>query len=469
MKQLIAILLMLSWAMLLPAQLNGFDLNVLSDDDIVGTSRYVGLSGAMAALGGDASAVKDNPAALGVFRGSEVTLSTGFGFTPKGNGNMRIPAADMLLTFNKGLMSGVVSHTVMFSYQRKKDFRSNMSFAANGLASSQTDIMADLANGYTVDQLQHTDGIAYLAYAGFDTWLIDTIPGSGGRQWGSLEAGNVNAQLRLSESGSIDDYRFGWGMNISHRVYVGASVNIRTLSYYKETEYGESFVSGNRYTLTNSLSATGLGIGANIGVIWRPLKWMRLGAALEVPTLTAIRTDHEGSIASYIGANQFNSDVYRAYYQTSLAMPFRAVAGFAFQFGTHGLLSAEYDCAYRKLAGMQPQHMVKVGAEWAIINRLFLDMGYAAQLYGRYEQTSVNVVDYGSSRLDTDQQRFGLKQYASVGLTFRNQWAVAGIAYQFSHRSTDVWAHEMQEAPIGTYTDTWHKLVFTLGFRFGSF
>lgn len=469
MKQLIAILLMLSWAMLLPAQLNGFDLNVLSDEDIVGSSRYVGLAGAMAALGGDASAVKDNPAALGVCRGSEVTFGTSFGFAPMGNVKMRIPAADLMLTFNKGLMSGVVSHTLMFSYQRKKDFCSNMSFAVNGLSSSQTDIMADLANGYTVNQLQHTDGIAYLAYAGFDAWLIDTIAGSGGRQWGSLEAGNVNAQLRLQESGSVEDYRFGWGMNISHRVYIGASVNIRTLIYEKHTVYGESFVSNNRYTLTNTFSATGVGIGANIGVIWRPLKWMRLGAALEAPTLTAVRTAHEGSISAQIGANQYEPEAYNAYYQTSLTMPFRAVAGIAFQFGTHGLLSAEYDCAYRKLSGMQPQHMVKVGAEWAIINRLFLDLGYAAQVYGRYEQTAVNVVDYGSVRLDTDQQRFGPKQYASVGLTFRNQWAVAGVAYQFSKRSTDVWAHEMQESPMGTYNDSWHKLVITLGFRFGRF
>lgn len=469
MKQLIAILILLSWSLVLPAQLNGFDLNVLSDEDISGTSRYVGLSGAMAALGGDASAIKDNPAALGVFRGSEVTLSGSFGFSPAGKAYIRVPAADMMLTFNRGVMTGVVSHTIMFSYQRKKDFCTDMAFSGHSLGSSQTDVMAELANGYTVDQLTHSDGIAHLAYAGFDAWLIDTIAGSGGTQWGSLEPGNVDAQLYLKESGSVDDYRFAWGMNISHRVYIGASVNLRTLNYYKETTYGESFASGNRYSITNGFSVTGLGVGANVGVIWRPLKWLRVGAALETPSLTAIRTDHEGYILSHIGANQYDPDAYRDYWQSTVAMPFKAVAGLAFQFGTRGLLSAEYDCAYRKMSGMQAQHIMKIGAEWAIINRLFLDAGYAAQGYGKYVDTSVNIVDYGSVRLDTDQQQFGWKHYASVGLTFRNEWAVAGLAYQYSRRNTTVWAHDKQESPMGEYADTWHKIVITLGFRFGNF
>ena len=56
-------------------QINGFDLKQMADEEIVGSSRYVGLCGAMAAIGGDMSAVKDNPAALGVFRYSEIGMT----------------------------------------------------------------------------------------------------------------------------------------------------------------------------------------------------------------------------------------------------------------------------------------------------------------------------------------------------------------------------------------------------------
>ena len=42
------------------------DYTRLSERTIIGTARYVGMSGAMTAIGGDPSAVTDNPAELGL-------------------------------------------------------------------------------------------------------------------------------------------------------------------------------------------------------------------------------------------------------------------------------------------------------------------------------------------------------------------------------------------------------------------
>ena len=49
----------------------------LSEREVSGTARYVGMGGAMTAVGGDPSAVKDNPAGLGVYRRMEVAVSLG--------------------------------------------------------------------------------------------------------------------------------------------------------------------------------------------------------------------------------------------------------------------------------------------------------------------------------------------------------------------------------------------------------
>ena len=48
---------------------------IAADDDLFGTPRFVGLSGAMTAVGGDPSAVKINPAGLGIYRHSQFSLS----------------------------------------------------------------------------------------------------------------------------------------------------------------------------------------------------------------------------------------------------------------------------------------------------------------------------------------------------------------------------------------------------------
>ena len=466
MKRFFPIGWLLVWSSMAMAQINGFDLKQIADDKIVGSSRYVGLCGAMAAVGGDMSAVKDNPAALGVFRYSELsmTLSTDIA----GTTNVSVSGVDILVSLNRGNLSGVVGHNLMFSYQRRKRFGGAYSLSAKGLKTSQTDLMAAMADGYTYDQLANTDGIGFLAYAGFDGWLIDTISGGTGRQWGSLEPGNVNAQLQIAESGSVDDYHFNWGMNISHRVYVGAGMHIRSLSYTKETTYSERFESGNSYRLRSGMYVSGIGLGASAGVIWRPLSMIRLGLSLQTPTLTAVNLQHTGDILADIEGKTYGNDNYRHPWQGTISMPWRAVAGAAWQIGTHGLLSAEYDFAYRHQIGMQAQHMMKVGAEWAITQSCFFNAGYAAQWYGGFVgNVSVNQLAENAQRLDTDQQAFSPKHYAAAGFTYRNRWLMAGIAYQFSRRTTTIWAHQYQNEPMGIVNDKNHKVVITLGFRLG--
>ena len=46
-----------------------------SERQIIGTARYVGMGGAMTAIGGDPTAVLDNPAGLGLYRRNEIAIS----------------------------------------------------------------------------------------------------------------------------------------------------------------------------------------------------------------------------------------------------------------------------------------------------------------------------------------------------------------------------------------------------------
>ena len=48
-----------------------------SSEDLNGTSRYVGMGGAMSALGADMSTMGTNPAAIGLFRKSDAALTVG--------------------------------------------------------------------------------------------------------------------------------------------------------------------------------------------------------------------------------------------------------------------------------------------------------------------------------------------------------------------------------------------------------
>lgn len=50
----------------------------LITQDLNGTARYVGMGGALEALGADISTISSNPAGIGVFRSSKISMSTGF-------------------------------------------------------------------------------------------------------------------------------------------------------------------------------------------------------------------------------------------------------------------------------------------------------------------------------------------------------------------------------------------------------
>ena len=50
----------------------------LSAKDLNGTARFVGMGGAMGALGGDISTINTNPAGIGIYRSSEANATFGF-------------------------------------------------------------------------------------------------------------------------------------------------------------------------------------------------------------------------------------------------------------------------------------------------------------------------------------------------------------------------------------------------------
>ena len=76
MKKIFAIAAMMVAGMPLAAQ-ETYENAKIATEDLNGTARYVGMGGAMEALGADISTISTNPAGIGLFRKSNVSLSFG--------------------------------------------------------------------------------------------------------------------------------------------------------------------------------------------------------------------------------------------------------------------------------------------------------------------------------------------------------------------------------------------------------
>ena len=69
----------LAMAVILPAAAQDtYESARLLGSDLNGTARYVGMGGAMDALGADISTISTNPAGIGLFRHSHASISLGF-------------------------------------------------------------------------------------------------------------------------------------------------------------------------------------------------------------------------------------------------------------------------------------------------------------------------------------------------------------------------------------------------------
>ena len=76
MKKLLTIVALAIAALPLAAQETYENAKIIAED-LNGTARYVGMGGAMEALGADISTIGTNPAGIGLFRRSNISLSVG--------------------------------------------------------------------------------------------------------------------------------------------------------------------------------------------------------------------------------------------------------------------------------------------------------------------------------------------------------------------------------------------------------
>ena len=284
----------------------------MSQTDLNGTARYLGMSGAFGALGGDISSMSTNPAGLGIYRSSEVVTTISLS-SIKANTNWNGSKADESKTkfnfdniayvgyFPTGNDEGIVGWNIGLSYNRVKSF--NRSYRMNGAQPfSVADYAADMAHGIPEKDLTLVSGkfdpyfdannywLSVLGYeAGFfkpNTSGGDTYhsafgePGSNG--WGAYSPQNVD--LLVNEKGSIGQYNISFATNISNRFFLGATVAITDMDYNLTTRYTEDFTVKDLLWLDNGLSTDGTGYAFNIGAIVRPVDFLRVGIAYNSPT-----------------------------------------------------------------------------------------------------------------------------------------------------------------------------------------
>ena len=310
----------------------GYDVQRFSESELNGTARFVGMGGAMGALGADISVTATNPAGIGLFRRNEVSTTASFnalrsksdfvGNVMKEEKNMAsFDQAGFVYSMKIGNRTSMRYINFAFNYHKSNNL--NRLFSAGGFLEglSQTQQMANMVDG-SIESISEIDRIynydpkldgysqnpynsdtyyPYLGVMGIRSELV-TKDQEGVSPVGWY--GDRNFYNRR-EKGGIQDYDFNVAFNIEDRMYFGVTLGIHDVNYTRSTYYSEDiyYYPGGEipkevkepyeeapykgyYEIEQAMQTEGTGIDLKLGAIFRPIEDspFRFGFALHTPT-----------------------------------------------------------------------------------------------------------------------------------------------------------------------------------------
>ena len=418
MKRLINILALIIAAVQINAQ-STYNVIPMFSPELAGTARFVGMGGAMSALGGDISVMGTNPAGIGIYRSNDFaaslslrTLDTKADFLGSSissdNTNLAFDNIGFVFSGNIGSES-LKFINVGINYTHRNNFRKE--FAMNGwyadeegnnLYSQQYQIQnlydrcqPDLGN-ITSDSYWNPR-YAWLPLLAGDAGIIEND--------GTIKYLPTDATFFSDDKGGVDEVDFNISCNIDDRLYLGATIGAQYVKYERYFNYGEYDYEGTIYTLENWHKTAGSGIDFKLGAIVRPFEYspFRLGLALHTPTFYHL-TDYSSAyiagpdegdgyrdMATY-WPEAFGED-YRVEYDVT--SPWRMNLSAGYTFDNFLALNAEYELVDYSTTNMEyvdgtempdmedefesnmkTQHILRLGAEMRLDDNFSMRFGY---------------------------------------------------------------------------------------------
>ena len=269
MKKITTLFLILATAASLYAQTDA-DAILMAQERYEGTARSMAMGNAFTALGGDLGGLGINPAASGVFRYSQFTVTPSLTNTRSAidylgnlqntrNTGFTLSNIGFVLSFDTGNYSGLLNYNFGFVYNKKNNFRTKMAAHGTTDQSSMLGAYASRLNLFDYDQGWSTDiskesleaSNAFSVYSDFFwpsilAWNADGlapfytdsretnyiyIASTENDENGRIVTdGPLNQYFNRKTYGSVEEFAFNFGGNVNDIFYFGVNLNLHTVS-----------------------------------------------------------------------------------------------------------------------------------------------------------------------------------------------------------------------------------------------
>ncbi len=473
-----------------------------SNFDRGGSARFKALGNASTALGGDISSINGNPAGLGFFNSSEFSITPDFSgsqmdATYFGSNNGGLQSSKNTVNFNNASLvfnvpqriyggnatKGLLTVNYGIGWNRTNNFNDRLQFEGINPNNNIADMYAERAydNGRTIDELKNAyDPIGSWAYSHF---LIDvTGQNQTGNEYSPVtKLGSTQRYTQVS-SGGQNELNLALGANYSNKLYVGGSVGFTTLRYKYDRifqEDGEDIerqnssgqtIGGEAYTnkLMEGQEMTGSGFNLKLGVIYRPVATVQIGASFTSPTWYTITDNYGiGMSTDYQNGDRYNDGQNYDTFNYNLRTPLKVSGGLAL-FQSFGFITA--DVEYVDYGGMRlsgydgsdaDNNIIKDAHKGAVNARVGAEGRLSENFYLRG----------GYSYLGNGQKGVGsATNIVSGGLGYRINKFYVDATYSHLTRDMAVYPYQLNystsASPVADVTRKLDNVYLTVGFKF---
>lgn len=446
------------------------DLADIASKDLNGTARYVSMGGALGALGGDISAMADNPAAGATFSKTDLsfTSSLNIGNTPGIFGNdksrMSIDQVGIMLALPVEEYS-IERINFGFNYSKQKNFFQNLDVYFDGMNNgSQSFDGANLINSILDYQSKYNEDVRLSLYEDLMFNCYDKNTNQGIIVEQTDEKGNPTNYLGIPADygtfkkaihGSQSQCDINSSFDIDNRFFFGINLGIYNIDYRSESEYFESSspilssIKQRNYSIYSWNETRGNGIDVKLGAIIRPIENSPFRFGLTIHTPTWYTLDKENGASAYL-LKEYTPDMNFYKYRYNIRTPW--------VFGVS--------------AGTSFVNLVAIGAEYQYSDLSTNKITSSDFLY----RNEINEMNLFTKNFRTGQHTFKIGMEVKPAINFSIR---CGYNYVSDGYKNDIFANDGSAQPYrdmsisSTQTETsyvnWgdiNRFTFGLGYRF---
>ena len=363
-----------------------------SSENLQGTARFQGLSGAFGALGGDLSALNVNPAGSAVFNNSLITFSgTNYNrdndatyFNSLNNrelNSVELNQAGGVFVFKTTDNSNWTKVALAFNYDLVQNFDNEFFVSGNSTQGIDNYFLA-FAQGVPLGPLRVQDGEfiedAYLdigsslgfvdqqAFLGFQAGVIDPVDGdddNNTQYLSNAQYSSVNQEYFQSTTGYNSRFTLNAGAQYQENLYLGASLNFHTVLYDRLTLFDETGYDAaspiQTTTFDNLLHTEGTGFSFSVGGIAKLNDNIRVGGSYQSPTWYRLTDDFSQRINTDFAdrnpdINFIDFNIVNLFEAYTIKTPGKLTGSAAIIFGKQGLVSFDYGYQDMSQAELRP-------------------------------------------------------------------------------------------------------------------